>query len=299
VRDVATKSANDHYISRKRRPKAASAVIFGSKEEHLEGGNAMKKDIIRQFVNVLAVVAVLVVNGLANALPLNNQTTGEISDRFQVYFVPAGYVFSIWGLIYLGLLAFAVFQALPAQRDNPRLRRVGYLFAASCVANIAWLFLWHYEQFVLTLVAMIALLLLLIAIYLRLGIGRAAVSPAEKWLVHVPFSIYLGWITVATIANATSVLDYLGWGGWGISDEVWAVIMLVAAGLIAAAMSLTRGDVTYSLVIMWALAGIAVKHAGTPAVSVTAWVTTAFVGVMLVVGVVLKGRRSSPEPGTQ
>jgi hypothetical protein len=137
VRDVATKSANDHYISRKRRPKAASAVIFGSKEEHLEGGNAMKKDIIRQFVNVLAVVAVLVVNGLANALPLNNQTTGEISDRFQVYFVPAGYVFSIWGLIYLGLLAFAVFQALPAQRDNPRLRRVGYLFAASCVANIA------------------------------------------------------------------------------------------------------------------------------------------------------------------
>jgi hypothetical protein len=255
----------------------------------------MKEGIVRQIVNVLAVVAVVVVNGLANALPLNGQTTGEISDRFQVYFVPAGYVFSIWGLIYLGLVAFAVFQALPSQRDNPRLRRVGYLFAASCAANIAWLFLWHYEQFVLTLVAMIALLLLLIAIYLRLEIGRAAVSSAERWLVHVPFSIYLGWITVATIANVTTVLDYLGWSGWGTSDETWAVIVLVAAGLIAAAVSLTRGDVAYSLVIMWALAGIAVKHAGTSVVSVTAWIVTAFVGVMLVVGVVLKGRRRSPD----
>jgi len=252
----------------------------------------MKKDVVRQAVNVLAVVAVIVVNGLANALPLNGLTTGEISDRFQVYFVPAGYVFSIWGLIYLGLLAFAVYQALPAQRDNPRLRRIGYLFAGSCLANIAWLFLWHYEQFVLTLLAMVALLLLLIAIYLRLGIGRAAVSPAERWLVHVPFSIYLGWITVATIANVTTVLDYLGWSGWGISDGTWAVIMLLAAGVIASAVSITRGDVAYSLVIVWALAGIAVKHAGTSPVAVTAWVMTAVVAVMLVVGVVWSRRRN-------
>jgi benzodiazapine receptor len=258
----------------------------------------MKRDILRQAVNVVALVAVILVNGLANALPLNGQTTGEISDRFQVYFVPAGYVFSIWGVIYLALLAFAVYQALPARRDNPRLRRVGYLFAASCVANIAWLFLWHYEQFVLTLVAMFALLLLLITIYLRLEIGRALVSPAEKWLVHVPFSIYLGWISVATIANVTAVLDYLGWGGWGIGDEVWAVIMLLVVGILAAVVSLTRGDVAYSLVLMWALAGIAVKHSGTSLVAVTAWVITAFVGVMLVVGVVLSRRRGGiKKPG--
>lgn len=251
----------------------------------------MKRDVLRQAVNVVAVVAVIVVNGLANALPLNGQTTGEISDRFQVYFVPAGYVFSIWGLIYLGLLAFAVYQALPAQRDNPRLRRIGYLFAGSCLANIAWLFLWHYEQFVLTLLAMFALLLSLITIYLRLEIGRVAVSAAEKWLVSVPFSIYLGWISVATIANVTAVLDYLGWGGWGISGQMWAVIMLLVAGALAGALSLTRGDVAYSLVIMWALAGIAVKHPGTPLVAVTAWVVTAFVGVILVVGIVRSRRR--------
>jgi benzodiazapine receptor len=250
----------------------------------------MRRDSLRQWVNLLAVMVAIVINGLANALPLNGQTTGEISDRFQVYFVPAGYVFSIWGLIYVGLIAFAVYQALPSQRNNPRLRRIDYLFALSCVANVAWLFFWHYEVFPLTLVAMLALLLLLIAIYLRLGIGRAQVSTAEKWLVHVPFSIYLGWITVATIANVTSLLDYLNWSVWGISPEAWTVIMLVAGVGIASAVSLTRGDVAYMLVIVWAFAGIAVKHAGTPVVATAAWVTTALAALMLVVGLVFRKR---------
>jgi hypothetical protein len=244
----------------------------------------MKKDTLRQAVNVLAVLATITINGLANALPLNGQTTGAISDRFRVYFVPAGYVFSIWGVIYLALLAFAVYQALPAQRENPHLRRIGYLFALSCLANVVWLFLWHYEVFPLTIVAMLALLALLIAIYLRLGVGRVRVSTAETWLVHVPFSIYLGWVTVATIANATSLLDYLQWSGWGISPEVWTVIMLIAGAVIASAVSLTRGDIAYMLVIVWAFAGIAVKHAGTLVVAISAWVMTAAVAVMLVVG---------------
>jgi hypothetical protein len=252
----------------------------------------MNKDTVRQVVNVLAVVAVIVVNWLANALPINGQTQAEISDRFDVFFVPAGYAFSIWGLIFLGLIAFAVYQALPTQRENARLRRVGYLFALSCVANITWLFLWHYEVFVLTLVAMLALLLLLIASYLRLDIGRAQVGGVERWLVDVPFSVYLGWITVATIANVTVVLDYLGWNGWGISPQVWTVIMLFAGLVIATAMSLTRSDVAYSLVLIWAYAGIAVKHGDTPVVAVTAWVTAALIGLMLVIGVLLKrGRR--------
>lgn len=253
----------------------------------------MNKNIIRQSVNVVAVIATIVANGLANALPLNGQTTGEISDRFQVYFVPAGYVFSIWGLIYLGLILFAVYQALPGQRDNLRLSRIGYLFALSCVANIAWLFLWHYEQFPLTLVAMLSLLVLLMAIYVRLGIGRVAAPTSERGFVHLPFSIYLGWVTVATIANATSVLDYLNWGGWGISAEVWTVIMLIAGAGIASVVSLTRGDVAYMLVIMWAFAGIAIKHVDTPVVAVAAWVMTAVVALMLAVGTILNRRRSS------
>jgi hypothetical protein len=243
------------------------------------------KDIIRQVVNVLATLMVIVLNVLASALPLNGQTTGEISDRFDVYFVPAGYVFSIWGLIYLALIAFTVYQALPAQRDNPRLRSVGYLYALSCVANVAWLFLWHYEFFELTLLAMVALLLLLITIYLRLGIGRSRVSNAETWLVRVPFSIYLGWITVATIANVTSLLDYLNWGGWGISPEAWAVVMLIAGAVIASAVSIMRGDIAYVLVIVWAFVGIAVKHSDTSIVAVTAIVVAVLVALTLLIGV--------------
>jgi benzodiazapine receptor len=249
------------------------------------------KDTLRQIVNVLATIGVIAVNGLANALPLNGQTTGEISDRFDVYFVPAGYVFSIWGLIYLALLGFTIYQALPSQRDNPRLRRVGYLYALGCAANVGWLFLWHYELFELTIVAMVALLLTLIAIYLLLGIGRPRVSAAEAWLVRVPFSIYLGWITVATIANATSLLAYLNWSGWGIGPETWAMIMLIAGAVIASAVSLTRGDVAYVLVIVWAFAGIAVKHSATTSVATTAWVAAAVTALTLLVGVPLARRR--------
>ncbi|MFP4395302.1 MAG: TspO/MBR family protein [Anaerolineales bacterium] len=254
----------------------------------------MNKNTIRQTVNVLAVIATLVVNGLANALPLNNLTTGDVSDRFDVYFVPAGYVFSIWGLIYIGLIAFAVYQALPAQREHPRLKRIGYLFAASCLANIAWLFLWHYEQFPLTLVAMLSLLGLLIAIYLRIGSGRKReeeVSAAERWLVHIPFSIYLGWVTVATIANVTSLLDYLQWGGWGISEEIWLIIMLVIAGGIASAVTFTRGDIAYMLVILWAFVGIAVKHTDVPVVAAATWIVTALLALALIGAVVLERRK--------
>jgi benzodiazapine receptor len=249
------------------------------------------KDTVRQVVNVLATIGVIAVNGLANALPLNGQTTGEISDRFDVYFVPAGYVFSIWGVIYLALLSFTIYQALPSQRDNPRLRRIGYLYALSCVANIAWLFLWHYEFFELTIVAMGALLLLLIAIYLVLGFGRSRVSAAETWLARVPFSIYLGWITVATIANVTSLLDYLNWSGWGIDPQMWAVIMLIAGAVIASAVSVTRGDVAYVLVIVWAFAGIAVKHSDTWIVALTAGLAALVVALTLLLGIPLHRRR--------
>jgi benzodiazapine receptor len=240
----------------------------------------MNKNKIRATTNLLAVLATIVVNVLANALPLNGLNTGEISDRFQVFFVPAGYVFSIWGLIYLGLIAFGIYQFLPSQQKNPRLQRVGYLFVFSSLTNIAWLFLWHYEIFTLTLVAMLTLLLLLIVIYLRLGIGRSQVSTREKWFVQVPFSIYLGWITVATIANVTSLLYYLNWNGWGISPEIWTVIMLLVGVVITAAMRITRNEVAYLLVIIWAYMGIFVKHSGNPVVAPSALIGAGLVLLM-------------------
>jgi benzodiazapine receptor len=233
----------------------------------------MNRDTVRQVINVLAVAVTLVVNGLANALPLNGKTTGAVSDQFKVFFVPAGYVFSIWGLIYIALIAFAIYQALPAQRENPRLRRVGYWFALSCAANVVWLFLWHYEIFIGTILVMLVLLISLIVIYLRLDIGRQRVSRAERWCVNIPFSVYLGWISVATIANAADVLDYLNWNGWGITP---------------AAMSFMRGVTAYGLVLVWAFIGIAVKQARTPLVANAAWVMSGLVVLVLAGGVYRK-----------
>jgi hypothetical protein len=249
------------------------------------------KDVIRQVVNVLATAGVLTINGLANAVPFNGLTTGDVSEQFDRLFVPAAYVFAIWGVIYAAIVGFTVYQALPSQRKNPLLRRIGYLYALTCVANSAWLFLWHYEQFVWSLVAMGALLLLLIAIYLRIGTGRTGVGPAETWLVRVPFSIYLGWITVATIANATVVLEAVDWNGWGLAPEVWAILMLVVAGLIASTVSITRGDVAYILVILWAYVGIVIRQSDTPSVAITAGVVAGIVALTLIVGVPLARRR--------
>ena len=254
------------------------------------------KDILRQYFVALTIIATLVVNVLADVLPINGLNTGEISDRFKVYFVPAGYVFSIWGVIYLGLIAFAVFQALPSQRENPRMRATGWWIALGGLANSAWIFLWHYEQFPLTIIAMLVLLGSLIVTYLRLGIGRSAVSASETWTTRVPFSIYLGWITVATVANVTSLLDYLKWNGFGIAPEIWMWIVLAAVLVIAVLMNFTRRDIAYSLVILWALAGISVKQADVSSVAIPTWVTFGLVALTLALAFFLPKRSLSAMP---
>jgi benzodiazapine receptor len=235
----------------------------------------MSKDTIRQSANLLTVLLALTINILAVTLPLNGQDTGEISDRFQVYFVPAGYVFSIWSVIYLGWIAFIIFQFLPSQKESPRLRKLGYLFAISNLFNAAWLFCWHYNWFGLSVLVMLGLLGLLIASYLRLDVNRVSVTRLEYWSVDVMFSVYLGWITVATVANITSWLYFVGWDGFGIPAQTWAVIMLGVASLLGLAMALTRRDVSYLAVLVWAFAGIAVKQTSAPTVVLSAWIAAA------------------------
>jgi len=257
----------------------------------------MNRDTLRSLVNLIAALVTVAVNGLAEALPLNGITTKAISDHFEVLFVPAAYVFSIWGLIYLGLIAFAIFQILPGQRANPRLRRLGYWFALSCGLNCLWIVLWHYEQFPATLVVMLALLGTLIVIYQRLYQGRAPVAGAEKWAVDLPFSIYLGWITVATIANAADVFDSLGWHGAPLSPEAWAVIMLAVGLVLAAAMAFRRGDLAYGLVVVWAFAGVGVQQSGTPLVAGAAWLMAGLVVIVLIVEWVV-ARRSLQRAAT-
>jgi translocator protein len=235
----------------------------------------MSNDKVRQFANLLSVLLALTVNILAVTLPLNGQDTAEISDRFEVYFVPAGYVFSIWSIIYLGWIAFIIFQFRPSQTESPRLRLLGYLFALSNLANAAWLFCWHYNLFGLSVLVMLTLLGLLIASYVRLNVNREAVSRSEYWSVDILFSVYLGWITVATVANITDWLFFIGWDGFGIPDQTWAIIMLVVASLLGLAMALTRRDVGYLAVLAWAFAGIAVEQVSAPDVVLSAWVAAA------------------------
>ena len=252
----------------------------------------MHKDTARQLANILSVVFALTINILANALPFNGQNTGEISNRFHVFFVPAGYVFAIWGVIYIGWIAFIIYQALPAHRESPRLMNLGYLFAISCIFNAAWLFCWHYNQFGLSVVVMFILLGLLIASYLKLDVGRTSVNNLEKWSVDIPFSLYLGWITVAAVANVTSYLDFIHWTGFGIAPQVWAVIMLGVASLLGVWMTVSRSDSGYAFVLVWSFAGIAIKQSAEPLVANSAWVA-ALVALGLAVYSLVQRRRVS------
>jgi hypothetical protein len=235
------------------------------------------KDInAKQIITIIFTVLVIAVNGLANALPLNGQGTGEISDRFDIYFVPAGYVFSIWGIIYLGLLLYTVYQALPAQKDNRILDKLAPAYWISSIANVAWIFLWHYEVFEITLIAMIAILVSLLLIYVQLK----DVNGPMKWLVRFPFSIYLGWISVATIANASQLLYYIGWQGFGLPGSIWAIIMISVATILGLVMSWLENDLFYNLVLVWAFIGISISQANTSSVVIASWVGV----VLLVIG---------------
>ncbi len=229
-------------------------------------------DILRQILNLTAILAAFGINVLANIAPFNGLTIGEISNTFftEVLITPANYAFAIWGVIYLGLIAFGVYQVLPAQRQNLSLRRMGYLLVLASLAQIVWVFFFQYRLFTLSLVAMVAILLPLIEIYLRLGIGYERVSKREKWFVHIPLSIYLAWISVATIVNVALTLYNLGWSGWGISAEVWTAIALITGAAIAAIVSLQRADVAFVLVIVWAFVAIAVRQANILMIAATA-----------------------------
>jgi hypothetical protein len=222
----------------------------------------------------------LVVNFLANALPLNGLSTGEISDSFPILFVPAGYVFSIWGLIYLALAAFAIYSVTKRGMADERVDAVAGWVAAANLFNLVWIFLWHYLQFPLTLIAILGLLVSLIAIYLKLGVGKGKRDWQSKLLVDTPFSIYLGWATVAVVANVSQVLYYLGWRGAPLSEPIWAAILLGVASLLGLLMIFLRKEVAYPLVLVWAFVGIWVKQAATPLVATTALVGAILLGVL-------------------
>ncbi|KYK30127.1 hypothetical protein AYK20_09270 [Thermoplasmatales archaeon SG8-52-1] len=217
-----------------------------------------------QLGNIIAVIFTIIVNGLANVLPIGGKYTGELSDNIPNLFVPAGITFAIWGIIYILTILFAVYLAKDLFKKEKTtkkfLEKIGYFFILACLANIIWIFLWHYEQIILSLLAMLLLFISLLIIYLRLNIGIEKVTMKEKLLVHVPISVYIGWITVATIANVTAVLVTINWDGFGISEELWTILVLIVATIITILVITKRKDYAYSAVIIWALIGIYLKR---------------------------------------
>lgn len=207
--------------------------------------------------NLIAFIGVLIMNYLANALPLAGRTTGEISDLYPSLFTPSGPTFMIWGLIYLLLLGFIIYQLRFTTKEAPEfLQKISWLFILSCIANMAWLFAWHHLQVGMSMVIMLIILGSLLVIYLRLDIGRGTGKGIERWLVQLPFSVYLGWIAVATIANAIVLLVTSGWNAEPLNPQFWTIAaILVALGLGLWAL-LIRNDFAFALVITWALLGI-------------------------------------------
>jgi benzodiazapine receptor len=231
-----------------------------------------------KWINIVAFALTVAVNGLAGSTTvLGGKLTAEISDANPTLITPAGYVFSIWGIIYVLLGIFVVFQALPSQRGRDYQERIGWLFVSSCLLNIAWLFLWQFEYLIISVAIMFLLLVTLIAVYLRLNIGRSTASLREKLAVHLPFSVYLGWITIASIANVAVTLVSTGWDGFGITQETWATLIIIIAVLITLLVIATRKDVAYGLVIIWSLIGIGVNQSGNQNI-----VTATEVGVVII-----------------
>jgi translocator protein len=252
----------------------------------------MDRDLQRQVANVVSYGLTVIVNGLAVALPLNGLSTGEISDRFPVLVTPAGYVFGIWSLIYILLAAFTLYQALPRNRQQPELRAIGYLPALAGVLNATWVILWHYEVFALTVPVMLGLLATLVLIHRRLQPTRRAGGLA-RWAVALPFSVYLGWITVATIANISQMLYRAGYRGEPLGEEPWAMIILAVGVGIAAIMLLRELDWAFALVIIWAYVGIAAEQEALLAVG-TSLAGAVGVGALTVYAV----RRFRPNSGS-
>lgn len=251
--------------------------------------------LLRPLITLVAILATFAVNVWSNLAPITGLTIGEISNQFfsDVLIIPANYAFIIWGVIYLGLITFAIYQVLPAQRDHSMLQRIGSLVIISSLVQIGWVFLFLYQQFSLSVIAMLGILLPLIGIHQAAYTQPNRASRQQRWFVRLPFSIYLGWISVATIVNVAIALDAVNWNGWGLSPAIWTIIMLCVGAVLGAILLLRWSDVAYPLVLMWAFVGVAVRQSDRLPIALVASSLTV---VLLVL--VLAQLRGTGQPNT-
>lgn len=204
-----------------------------------------------RYINLVLFAGMIYMNYLANALPLNNKTTGQLSDAYPNLFVPAGITFSIWGIIYLLLAAYCVFQFTVKGKEISS--GIGWLFAISCILNGLWIVAWHYEKLPVSLIIMLGLLVTLILINIK-------ITNLPAGLTKAAFGVYLGWICIATIANVTALLVSMNWSGGGISQEVWTIIMIAVGTLIVALTIYRITNPFIGLAVIWAFTGIILKR---------------------------------------
>ncbi len=260
--------------------------------------------------NAVAFLAVLAINALANALPINGVTTGQLSDEIPNLFVPAGLTFSIWGLIYLLLVGHTFYTLRETlgkggvgngvTESDAMLLRINY------ISNILWILAWQYRRVEFAMLFMLLILGTLIGLELsiekKLAPGGAlAIDPAQggstrsakarRFFLSVPIRVYLGWISVATIANVTALLVKLGWNGWGIDPRVWTVIVIAAGLAVALGFSILRRQIAAPLVVVWAYAGIVIKRAQVDAsYSLAVWIAALVSAMLIVISIIVAQR---------
>ena len=248
--------------------------------------NKSRSILLLAVLNSLGFLGTVIINALANILPINNKTTGELSDQYPNLFVPAGLTFSIWAVIYLLLAIFVIYALIIAIKKDDQnslfIEKIGLFFFVTSVLNMSWIFAWHYENVPLSLLVMFLLLASLIMIYIRLNIGISDSKTSEKYLVHLPFSVYLGWITIATIANVTALLVDIKWNTFGLGEQFWTVVVVIVGIFITLFILFKRKDIFYCLVVDWALIGILIKRISTNTIPDQSVIITAIVGLVLI-----------------
>ncbi|QUH27251.1 hypothetical protein HZR23_07295 [Serpentinicella alkaliphila] len=249
-------------------------------------------------LNVFIFIGTIVVNGLANIIPINNMTTGEVADLYPNLFVPAGITFSIWGLIYFLLGIFTVYQLYIAFKSNINtpsfVDKIGIWNIVLGLSNMMWILFWHYLFVSISVIIMLIMLLSLIIIYRRLQIGKGNSSQMEVLLVHINFSIYLGWISIATIANITAYLVDINWDGLGIPSSIWTLALMSVGVFLSLIFIYVYRDVFYALVVNWAYLGVYLKRTSPTVMPVRSVITWSIICIILlttaIVFAVLKKR---------
>lgn len=238
---------------------------------------------LNRWLNGIGYLLLIAVNAWAAIMPFGGQTTGEISDKYPTLITPSGYAFSIWSLIYILLLLFVVYSFTRRGRQSPVAKAVGYYFLATCVFNMAWLIVWQLELLEISVFVMLCLLLTLIMVYRRLhNSTKMLPTGKERYMVILPFSLYIGWICVAFIVNVGALLTARNWDGFGLEDKTWAIIMLVVATVIALALGIRYKDAVVMLVFVWAFTAISIEQQAYPAISLNGYVYAAALFIIAV-----------------